>query len=243
MRHVVLIKATNTKKFNYCKFGNYKDEKGKLHELVDPNGITLTGYEMTNPVLSLDINDEDSKRVYDFLKNHPLIKGGKFAVEDLRANEEKNAESAIETADAVVIASKLNTKEYRDMARLLGISTDFDDHLLKAKVIQSASTNPSRFLSIYNDEEKDYRIFIKNAQESKHISFVNGVWKYGSNTLGLAIDQAIVWFKDNPDIYALIKQDLRDGSAPVKEEEEVKPEITEDKGGNSKLSEILNDAE
>ena len=242
MRHVVLIKSIDTKKFNYCKFGNYKDEKGKLHELVDPNGITLTGYEMTNPVLSLDINDEDSKRVYEFLKSHPLVKNGKFIVEDLRANEEKNAESAIETADAVVVASKLNTKEYRDMARLLGISTDFDDHLLKAKVIQSASTSPSRFLEIYNDEEKDYRIFIKNAQETKHINFVNGVWKYGSNTLGLTVDQAISWFKDNPDIFALIKQDLRDGSVPVKEEE-VKPETTEDKGGNSKLSEILNDVE
>ena len=241
MRHIVLIKATNTKKFNYCKFGNYKDERGKLHELVDPNGITLTGYEMTSPVLSLDINDEDSRRVYDFLKNHPLVKTGKFIVEDLRANEEKNAESAIQTADAVVIASKLNTKEYRDIARLLGISTDFDDHLLKAKVIQSASTNPARFLEIYNDEEKDYRIFIKNAQDSKHINFINGVWKYGSNTIGLTIDQAIAWFKDNPDVFALIKQDLRNGAKPAKEE--IKPETTEDKGGNSKLSEILNDVE
>ena len=242
MRHIVLIKAANTKKFNYCKFGNYKDAKGKLHELGDPNGITLTGYEMTNPILSLDINDEDSRRVYDFLKNHPLVLGGKFMVEDLRANEEKSAESAIQTADAVVVASKLNTKEYRDMARLLGISTDFDDHLLKAKVIQSASTNPARFLEIHNDEEKDYKIFMKNAQESKHINFINGVYKYGSNTIGLTVDQAIAWFKDNPDVYALIKQDLRGGTTKAKEE--IKSEIKEEvKGGNSKLSEILNDNE
>ena len=242
MRHIVLIKAANTKKFNYCKFGNYKDANGKLHELVDPNGITLTGYEMTNPILSLDINDEDSRRVYDFLKNHPLVLGGKFMVEDLRANEEKSAESAIQTADAVVVASKLNTKEYRDMARLLGISTDFDDHLLKAKVIQSASTNPARFLEIHNDEEKDYKIFMKNAQESKHINFINGVYKYGSNTIGLTVDQAIAWFKDNPDVYALIKQDLRGGTTKAKEE--IKSEIKEEvKGGNSKLSEILNDNE
>ncbi len=242
MRHIVLIKATNTKKFNYCKFGNYKDERGKLHELVDPNGITLTGYEMTNPILSLDINDEDSKRLYDFLEKHPLVKGGKFVIEDLRANEEKSAESAIQTADAVVVASKLNTKEYRDMAKLLGISTDFDDHLLKAKVIQSASTNPARFLEIHNDEERDYKIFMKNAQESKHIKFINGVYKYGSNTIGITVDQAIAWFKDNPDVYALIKQDLRGGVSPTKEKVN-KPETTENKGGNSKLSQILNDVE
>ena len=28
-RHVVLIKSNNPSKFNYCKFGNYKDSKGK----------------------------------------------------------------------------------------------------------------------------------------------------------------------------------------------------------------------
>ena len=242
MRHIVLIKSTNPEKFNYVKFGTYKNERGVIQELVDPNGIKLTGYEMTQAVLSLDITNEDSKRVYEFLKDHPLITGGKFTVEDLRANEEKNAEDAIKTADAVVVASQLNTKEYRDIARLLGISLDFDDHLLKAKVIQTASSNPSKFLDIYNDEEKDYKIFMKDATDSKHINFVNGVWKHGSNTLGLSVDQVIAWFKDNPDVFALIKQDLRDGSKP--KEEKVKPEIKEEvKGGNSKLSEILNENE
>ena len=242
MRHIVLIKSANPSKFNYVKFGTYKNERGVIQELVDPNGITLTGFEMTQPVLSLDIKDEDSKRIYDFLTKHPLVLAGKFIIEDLRANEEKSAESAIQTADAVVIASKLNTKEYRDMARLLGISLDFDDHLLKAKIIQSASSAPARFLEIYNDEEKDYKIFMKNATESKHIHFMNGVWKYGSNTIGLTIDQSIAWFKDNPDVYALIKQDLRGGTTKAKEEikSEIKKEV---KGGNSKLSKILNDNE
>ena len=58
MRHVVLIKATNTKKFNYCKFGNYKDRQGRNVNLVDVNDQKTSGYEMFQAVLSLDINQK-----------------------------------------------------------------------------------------------------------------------------------------------------------------------------------------
>ena len=34
MRHVVLIQANNVAKFNYCKFGNYKNTKGKNIVLI-----------------------------------------------------------------------------------------------------------------------------------------------------------------------------------------------------------------
>lgn len=239
MRHVVLIKSKKPDKFNYCKFSTYKDKRGIIKTLIDPNGIELEGYEMRTAVLSLDISDPDSNRVYEFLKDHPLIH--KFDVEDLRANEEKSAETAIRTADAVVVASGLNSKEYRDVARLLGISLDFDDHLLKAKVIQSASNNPENFLEVYNNPDKDYYIFIKKAQDSKHIRFVSGVWKHGSNTLGLTLDQVVIWFKDNPDIHALIKQDHRDGVKGniKKKKEKVVKESTE----NNRIGQILKDKE
>ena len=46
------------------------------------------GYEMFQAVLSLNINEKQDKRVYEFLKGHPLLRG-RFTVEDLKANEEK----------------------------------------------------------------------------------------------------------------------------------------------------------
>ena len=90
-RHVVLIKSKNPSKFNYCKFGNYKDREGRLKELVDINGQKTTGYEMFQAVLSLDINKEYDKKLYEFLKDHPLMKG-KFQIEDMKANQEKTVE-------------------------------------------------------------------------------------------------------------------------------------------------------
>ena len=81
MRHVVLIKSNNPAKFNYCKFGTYKDRKGKIVKLVDPNGLEVSGFEMNHAVLSLDINNEDDKRVYEFLGNKLETKYSKEVID------------------------------------------------------------------------------------------------------------------------------------------------------------------
>ena len=39
MKHIVLIKARKPEKFNYCKFGTYKDKRGKIQKLIDINGL------------------------------------------------------------------------------------------------------------------------------------------------------------------------------------------------------------
>ena len=86
-KHIVHIKARKAGKFNYCKFGNYKDKQGRIIELIDINDQKTEGYEMFQPLVSLDITEKQDRRVYEFLKNHPLI--NKFIVDDIRANEEK----------------------------------------------------------------------------------------------------------------------------------------------------------
>ena len=159
-KHIVLVKARNVEKFNYVKFGNYKDERGKNRILIDPNGEEVAGYEMFHAVKSLDINDEDDKRIYEFLKDHPLIKGGgKFVVQDMRAEQEKAAEDSIESAKAITTASQLNINELKNLSVLMGLSPNLDDMMLKAKIIQFASDNATKFLATLNDVDKEHRVF------------------------------------------------------------------------------------
>ena len=227
MRHIVLIKSNNPEKFNYCKFGTYKDRRGKIVNLIDPNGLEIEGFEMNNAILSLDINNEDDKIVYEFLKDHPLI--SKFTIDDMRATEEKSAETALKSAEAITVASKLNFNEIRDLALLMGVGLDLDDMLVKAKVIQYANTSPENFLSLLNDIDKEHRVFLKKALNKDVLNKVNGVWKHGTNNIGLTDDQAIVWLKDNADIYALLKHQVRTGKEVVLEDtkKEVKKEEVE----------------
>ena len=217
-KHIVLIKSKKPEKFNYCKFGSYKDKKGKDVYLIDINDTKVDGYEMFQAVLSLDINDKQDKRVYDFLKGHPLM-SGKFAIEDLRANEEKNAEGALKSAEAITKATELNMNSMKDLALLMGMDLDLDDTMLKAKIIQFSNQSPEKFLSLVNDMDQEYRIFLKKAVNKKVLTNVNGVWKHGSLNIGLSDDQAIVWLKENADLYAMLRHQVRTGT-PTKIEEE-----------------------
>ena len=215
-KHIVLIKSKNPKGFNYCKFGNYKDRQGRHVNLVDVNDQMTDGYEMFQAVISLDINQKQDKRVYTFLKDHPLL-SGKFIIEDLKANEEKNAEGALKSAEAITKATELTINAMKDLAILMGVDSDIEDTMLKAKIIQFANSSPDKFLSLTNDIDQEYRIFLKKALSKDVLTKVNGVWKHGSVNIGLADEQAIVWLKENADIYALLRRQLRTGKPAVEE--------------------------
>ena len=245
-RHVVLIKSTKPEKFNYCKFGNYKDGQGRHVNLVDVNDQMTDGYEMFNAVLSLDINQKQDRRVYEFLKDHPLL-SNKFTVEDLKANEEKNAEGALKSAEAITKATELTMNAMKDLAILMGIDSDIEDTMLKAKIIQFANSSPDKFLSLINDIDQEYRIFLKKALAKEVLTKVNGVWKHGSVNIGLADEQAIVWLKDNADIYALLRRQLRTGKpaveeAPVVEEVAVKETPQPQTMSSSTINQLENES-
>ena len=236
MKHIVLIKARNPEKFNYCKFGTYKDKRGKIQKLIDINGLETSGYEMFNAVVSLNINDEYDKSVYEFLKDHPLIK--KFIVEDVSATERQNAETSILSAQAVTTASQLKEQELKDFALLLGLDSTLQEMLLRAKIIQHASTKPAKFLEQLNDIDKEHRIFLKKAFNEKLLTKVNGVWKHNTLNIGMTDDQAIVWLKDNGDTYALLKHQLRTGVTPVEETIELEEVEQHPLRAGSAISEI-----
>ena len=236
MKHIVLIKARKPEKFNYCKFGTYKDKRGKIQKLIDINGLETSGYEMFNAVVSLNINDEYDKSVYEFLKDHPLIK--KFIVEDVSAKERQNAETSILSAQAVTTASQLKEQELKDFALLLGLDSTLQEMLLRAKIIQHASTKPAKFLEQLNDIDKEHRIFLKKAFNEKLLTKVNGVWKHNTLNIGMTDDQAIVWLKDNGDTYALLKHQLRTGVAPVEETIELEEVEQHPLRAGSAISEI-----
>jgi hypothetical protein len=210
MAHKVFLKAKNSKNFNYAKFVNYKDKHGKTQKLINADEQEVDGWEVTRPIVTLDIEIESQKRLYEWLKGHPHVRKGRFTLEDTRAKEQASAAGAIATAEAVALSAGLTEKEYKGLASLLGINTkDLTEDVIRAKVIQSASLNPERFMSIFNDKDKEYRIFLKDARAKGLITFVNGTWKYNTETLGLTEDSAIIWLKDNTDVYALLKQELR----------------------------------
>ena len=106
------------------------------------------------------------------------------------------------------------------------MDSDLDDTILKAKIIQFANQTPERFLSLTSDMDQEYRVFLKKAFNKKVLTNVNGVWKHGSINIGLSDDQAIVWLKENADLYAMLRHQVRTGQpAKIKKEEPVVEEL------------------
>ena len=181
---------------------------------------------MFNAVVYLDINREYDKRLYEFLKDHPLIKG-KFSIEDVSSKEQKKAENSLKSAQAITTASSLTESDMRDLALLMGIDSKLEEMLLKAKIIQFANDKPDIFLSHLNDIDKEHRVFLKKALDKNILTKVNGVWKHNTLNIGLTDDQAIVWLKDNGDTYALLKYQIRTGKIEEPKEDVVLEKVEE----------------
>ena len=102
------------------------------------------------------------------------------------------------------------------LQNLTKMNLNSDTEVLRAKIIELAQKNPSKFMEIHFDPEKDYRVFIVDALKSKNLTYKNSTFMYGKEAIGTNEEQVIVWLKDNKDIFALIKHELRGETKKVK---------------------------
>jgi len=210
MKHPVIVRVRKPKRFVYLGLGNsYKDpkEKGKRKDLKDINGESYD-FVMRSTATVFDLNDEHDKHVHDWLKSYPGI-GNHLIFEDTIEQELISTESMIESAEAIQIAVAMTDKEILDFCKLTGIRTkDNSIEFVKAQVIKMANDDPNRFSKIINDRDKDYRVFIEHAIDAKILNFVNGTYKYNTETIGLTEDQVVLWLKENKDIHALLRKEM-----------------------------------
>jgi len=214
MKHRVQLLVKNPKRFGYLGLSDYKDSKGRWVRFFDINGDHVGKFELTNPTAEFDYADEYEKTVVDFLRNHPKA-GKSYFLHDLKVKEEAEVEQLLSSADAILVASKMGIAETNDFARLCGIPLDADQDVIKARLIKMASVNPDKFMELYYNPEKDDLIFLRKALDKGLIKRENGAYKQNHITMGLTEEAAIVWLKENSDVYALLKQELR-GNVTVK---------------------------
>lgn len=211
MKHPIIVKARKPKRFIYLNLGSsYKDskDKGRRKVLKDINGEEQV-FIMRSPAIVFDINDDFDLQRYTWLRNYPNI-GSKLTFEDTIEKEIVSTENMIVSAEAIQIAVGMTDKDILDFCKLTGIRTkDNSIEFVKAQVIKLANDDPNKFSRIINDRDKDYRVFIENAIDVKILNFVNGTYKYNTETVGLTEDQVVQWLKDNKDIHALLKKELK----------------------------------
>ena len=101
--------------------------------------------------------------------------------------------------------------------------------------------NPNKFLETASDADKMHRVFLKKALAKKALTKVNGVWKHNSMSIGLTDDAAIVWLKDNGDMYAILKNQVRGNTSTQQEDIVVADTKNDNIMSSSTISALEND--
>ena len=207
MKHRVQLLVAEPKRFSSLTLSDYKDKRGKYVKYEDINGEQPGVYKIKQTSLEFDYADEYDRKLVDFLRNHPLKNS--YHLHDLKVNEEKEVEALLSSADAILVASKMGMVESNDFARLCGIPLDADTDIIKARLIKMASISADKFMELYTHPEKEDIVFIRKALDKGIITKDRGSYKHNRVVMGLTEEATVVWLKENADIYALMKQELR----------------------------------
>lgn len=195
-------------RLNLMSFGgSYIDKTGKQHILKDINGLERD-FVVRGSSFILRKDIENDVILDEWLSKHPSILSS-WNREDYVEIEKVETEKTLNSAQAIIEAAKMNVKSVVDFAKLTKMNLNSDTEVLRAKIIELAQSNPSKFMEIHFDPEKDYRVFIVDALKSKNLTYKNSTFMYGKEAIGTNEEQVIVWLKDNKDIFALIKHELR----------------------------------
>jgi len=64
--------------------------------------------------------------------------------------------------------------------------------------------------------KKNLRVFILDALKAKKLKYKNETFYYGKEAVGTNEEQVLVWLKDNKDILAILKHEIRGEEKPKK---------------------------
>ncbi len=208
---IVYTHKTKTK-LHRMQFGSqYKDRQGRIQTLLDVNGLERSHtVRSASFVLSKEV--ENDVILDKWLKSHPDVLVA-WTREDIVEKEKIETAETLNSAQAIIEAAKMNVKDVVDFAKLTKMNMNSDTDVLRAKIIKVAQDAPDKFMELHFDPEKDYRVFIVDALKSKNLTYKNSTFMYGKQAIGTNEEQVIVWLKENKDVFALIKHELR-GEAP-----------------------------
>jgi len=214
-KNLIIYKHNKFNRISNFNFGSsYKDKTGRLHELKDINGLEQQ-FVTSRASFVLNTSIEGDVLTDTWLKNHPSIASA-WTRTDVEAKEVEDTKATLDSAQAIIEAAKMNVDDVMTFAKLSRMNLNSNTDVLRAKIIKVAQDTPEGFMDRHFDPEKDYRVFIIDALKSKNLSYKNSTFMYGKQAIGTNEEQVIVWLKDNKDIFALIKHELRGDVEEVK---------------------------
>ena len=219
-KNLIVYKHNKFTRINNFNFGTqYKDNTGKLHQLKDVNGLD-TVFITNNASFILNKEMEGDTLTDSWLKNHPEIKAH-WTRTDIQKKEEDDTKETLTSAQAIIEAAKMSDADVKLFSKLKRFNLNASMDVLRAKVIKFAQGNHVKFMETHFDPEKSLRVFILDALKAKKLKYKNETFYYGKEAVGTNEEQVLVWLKDNKDILAILKHEIRGEDKPKKKTSKV----------------------
>jgi hypothetical protein len=159
-----------------------------------------------------------NKELLDFFTNHPNNPespwfNGKSLFKRLQPEVEsqQRIEEKLLNAKALTLASELKGRRLLEVASLCGMFYDEDNETLAFEgVLNFADKDPNQFLNIYNIPNKEARMrhLVRTAINRGVITNSNGVYRFGSFTLGVDENSTIGKLVNEKEVLEMIESRL-----------------------------------
>ena len=210
-----LLKPNNGGSFH---FSEYKTLDGQVHRLVEtvlPDGRTRYKrfhFNMDEPFTV----HKSNKELLDFLENHPNNPespwfNGKTLFYRLQPELEsqKRIEDKLFNAKVLTLASELKGKRLFEVASLCGLFFDESEGETIAfeAILSFAESRPQEFMKAYNVPNKEARMrhLVRTAVGKGVISNSDGVYRFGSYTLGVDENSVIGKLTNEKEVLEMIE--------------------------------------
>lgn len=208
---IAVISLVNPKKTGSITIRDYY-EGDELRPYVNEKG----GHRILRVKKSvfLDLSKINDRLTYEQVRLHPIYTNGSNPSLKV-VNKEAEAEMFVLKKDleaqANDIIQKLKKTELQDFSRVLLVTVRVgsSETVLKQSLYQLASENPSDVVNAWNDEDREFKVVIRNCIEQKIITKTHGVFRFKGETIGTSFELAVEWLKTNEDLIPSLRKELK----------------------------------
>lgn len=192
------------------------EEKRKLKFWAEPD----TKFVIQDGT-TFDLSIEEHRTTWEWVKHCPCIAESEEACQFTKGAEfypyieEKAAEKSISKkllrhkAETLILGD--NSSNYPSRALLLGVNMNGDHpSVIQDYLLTMAEQSPAKVIGIYESHDISVRLLLLKAQDKGVIVIDNGLYRYGTISLGMTEESCVAWLldNDNKNIVESIERDV-----------------------------------
>jgi hypothetical protein len=196
---------------------SFKDKPGKI-TLRDHTNIKGDDYVLTNSkgestsytldrTQQFDLSKPFDAKIVEGFRNHPIF--GKALVIKSRTAEAKKVVVTYDLMEAAGTFIKKMGAGVGSFARVLGVHVNGLDPIeIKARLLEIAMKDPQRILDLKEDPNFALRVLLIEGLSVGVFTRREGIYMYGTTSLGSTEPLAIEWLSKNTDLTPALRKEV-----------------------------------